>query len=152
MNPKAKPEMDTTFCLNWVGDRKTKHCRRCAVEGTSCFALWTAVKHLATRRFVLVNQKPGRAKGHRYQLEPPKRSPMLCYLQTLQDKQAHFGLPIEDFLYVTKTGMGGMYQTPSRTKQQPFVGLILEQITKDPEIPLGAELIEAVWAIPQKGR
>ncbi|HSV48778.1 MAG TPA: hypothetical protein VLH35_00555 [Candidatus Acidoferrales bacterium] len=135
-----------------MGDRKTKHCRQCAVEGSPCFELWNAVKSLAARRFVLVNQKPGRAYGHRYQLEPPKKKPMLCYLQTLQDKHAHFGLPIEDFLYVTRTGLGGMYETPSRTKQQPFVGLILEQIAKAPEIPKGAGLIEDVRAIPRKNQ
>ena len=72
---------------------------------------------------------------------------MICYLQTLQDKQAHFALPIEDFLYVTKTGLGGMYETPSRTKQQPFVGLILTQIQGCPE---GAELIRAVRTVPRK--
>jgi hypothetical protein len=149
---KPKPELDTAFCLHWVGDRKNKHCRQCAVEGTPCFALWSAVKQLAARRLILVNQKPGRAFGHRYQLEPPKRSPMLIYIQTLQDQHAHFGLPIEDFLYVTKTGLGAMYQTPSRTKQQPFGGLILEQIAKDPEIGFGAELIEAVRLIPRKNK
>jgi hypothetical protein len=72
---------------------------------------------------------------------------MLCYVQTLQGKGAHFGLPIEDFLYVAKTGQGGMYETPSRTKQQPFVGLILEQVAKEPG---GAELIRTVRANPTK--
>jgi hypothetical protein len=142
-----KPEMKTDFCTNWQGDRKTKHCRACAVKGTPCFMLWQAVQGFAEGGFVLVNKKPGRAFGHRYQLEPPKKNPMICYLQTLQDKHAHFGLPIEDFLYVTKTGLGGMYETPSRTKQEPFVGLILAQIGSCPE---GAELIRMVRAIPRK--
>ncbi len=145
--PNHPPEMDTTFCIHWLGDRKTKHCRKCATESTPCFALWNTVKNLATRNFILINPKPGRAYDHRYRLEPPKRSPMLCYLQTLQDKHADFGLSIEDFLYVTKTGLGGMYETPSSTKQQPFVGLILEQIASDPD---SAELIRAVRAIPRK--
>jgi hypothetical protein len=146
MNP-SKSEMKTGFCIHWQGDRKTKHCRQCASEGTPCFELWKAVQSLAKRRFVLVNQKSGRAFGHRYQLEPPKKNPMICYVQTLQDKHAHFGLPIEDFLYVAKTGLGGMYETPSRTKQQPFVGLILSQIASCAE---GAMLIRLVMAIPRK--
>lgn len=144
---KPKPEMDTGFCVNWQGDRKTKHCRVCVVKGTPCFELWQRVQGLAEAGFVLVNRKPGRAFGHRYQLEPPKKNPMICYVQTLQDKHAHFGLPIEDFLYVTKTGLGGMYETPSRTKQQPFVGLILSQIGGCAE---GAMLIRAIMAIPRK--
>jgi hypothetical protein len=144
---KPKPEMNTDFCVNWQGDRKSKHCRTCAVKGTSCFMLWRAVQGFAEGGFVLVNKKPGGAFGHRYQLEPPKKNPMICYLQTLQDKHAHFGLPIEDFLYVTKTGLGGMYETPSQTKQEPFVGLILSQIGSCPE---GAELIRMVRAIPRK--
>ncbi|MCW4000493.1 MAG: hypothetical protein NWE93_09655 [Candidatus Bathyarchaeota archaeon] len=145
MDSKPKPEMDTDFCRNWIGDRKSKHCRLCAAPGAPCFALWEAVKALAARNLVLVNPK----QGHRYRLEPPKRSPMLIYIQTLQDKGAHFGLPIEDFLYVAKTGRGGMYMTPSRTKQQPFVDLILQQISSD---PAGAGLVGAVRSIPQKNR
>jgi inactivated superfamily I helicase len=39
-----------------------------------------------------------------------------------------------------------MYETPSRTKQEPFVGLILEQITAAPK---GAELIEVVRRLPK---
>ncbi|MCW4009320.1 MAG: hypothetical protein NWF05_01700 [Candidatus Bathyarchaeota archaeon] len=147
-----KPEMDTNFCVHWQGDRKAKYCRICAVEDSPCFELWRAVQALASRNFVLVNNKSGRAFGHRYRLEPPRRSPCLCYIQTLQDKRAHFGLPIEDFLYVTRTGLGGMYQTPSRTKQNPFVTLILEQIGDDPQMPNGAKLIEAVRKLPRKNK
>jgi hypothetical protein len=147
MTVKPKPEMDTAFCVNWQGDRKSKHCRTCAVKGTSCFDLWQRVQGLAESGFILTNMKPGRAFGHRYQLEPPKKNPMICYVQTLQDKHAHFGLPIEDFLYVTKTGLGGMYETPSRTKQQPFVGLIMSQIASCAE---GAMLVRMVMAIPRR--
>jgi hypothetical protein len=43
-----------------------------------------------------------------------------------------------------------MYETPSRTKQNPFVALLLQQIADDPEIPNGAELIAVVHAIPRK--
>ncbi len=139
--------MDTAFCARWQGDRKSKFCRTCAVEGTPCFALWQVVLTLAAKNTVLVNRKPGRAFGHRYRLEPPKRSRCLCYLTTLQDKGAHFGLPIEDFLYVTRTGKGAMYETPSRTKQEPFVGLILEQIATDPK---DAALVDAVRGLPKK--
>jgi hypothetical protein len=139
--------MDTIFCSFWLGNRKAKFCRVCAVEGTSCYALWQAVLSLATKNTVLINRRAGRAFGHRYRLEPPRRSRCLCYITTLQDKGAHFGLPIEDFLYVARTGQGGMYETPSRTKQEPFVGLILEQIAKD---PAGAKLIEAVQGISRK--
>jgi hypothetical protein len=149
MKPKAnypKPEMDTGFCIHWKGDRKTKFCRQCAVEGSPCLELWRAVKVLAVRNLVMVNPK----QGHRYQLEPPKKNQSICYLQTLQGKHAHFGLPIEDFLYVTKTGRGGMYETPSRTKQHPFVELILEQISSNTQIPDGAGIVKAVQAIPPK--
>lgn len=142
-----KPEMNTNFCARWQGDRKAKFCRVCAVEGKPCIALWQAVLSLAAKNTVLVNRKVGRALGHRYRLEPPKRSRCLCYIQTLQDRGAHFGLPIEDFLYVTRTGRGGMYETPSRTKQNPFVALILEQIASD---PAGAKLVEAVRGLPRK--
>jgi len=146
-NPAPKPEMDPNFCIHWQGDRKAKHCRTCATPDTPCFALWKQVQALAAQNFVLVNRKPGRAFGHRYRLEPPRRSPCLCYLTTLQDKGAHFGLPIEDFLYVTRTGQGGMYATPSRTKQEPFVGLILQKIGANPE---GIALVESVRRIPDK--
>jgi hypothetical protein len=142
---KPKPEMDTAFCQRWLGDRKSKFCRRCATAGSPCGLLWAAVKSLAAQNLILVNPK----QGHRYRLEPPKRSPMLIYIQTLQGKGAHFGLPIEDFLYVTKTGLGGMYMTPSRTKQEPFVGLILQQIAKS---PAGNSLIQTVRAIPRKAK
>lgn len=150
MKSKLKPEMDTNFCIHWRGDRKAKFCRICAVEGTACFELWAAVKELATRKFILINKKAGRAFGHRYRIENPRGN--ICYLQTLQDKLSHFGLPIEDFLYVTKTGRGGMYETPSRTKQNPFVSLLLEQIANDTQIPNGAKLIESVRAIPRKDK
>ena len=139
----AKPEMDTDFCVNWRGDRKSKWCRQCAAEGSPCLALWEAVKQLAAQNFVLVNPR----NGNRYQLEPPKRSPLLIYIQTQQGKHAHFALPIEDLLYVAKKCRGGMYETPSRTKQEPFVGLILEQIAKNSG---GTELVEAVRAITPK--
>ncbi len=146
MTPKANqptPEMYTAFCIHWAGDRKAKHCRTCATENSACDLLWNSVKLLAQQKFVLLNPK----NSNRYQLEPPKRSPKLIYIQTLQDKYAHFALPIEDFLYVAKTGRGAMYETPSQTKQQPFVGLILEHIAKTTS---GAELIRAVREIPQK--
>ncbi|MCW4018225.1 MAG: hypothetical protein NWF00_06060 [Candidatus Bathyarchaeota archaeon] len=130
-----KPEMNTNFCAHWQGDWKAKFCRTCTTQDTPCSQLWQAVLALAAKNTVLVNNKNGRAFGHKYQLDPPRRSPHLCYIQTLQGKRAYFGLPIEDFLYVTRTGLGRMYQTPSRTKQNPFVALILEQIASDPEIP-----------------
>jgi hypothetical protein len=139
--------MDTGSCVRWQGDRKSKFCRVCAIEGTPCYELWQAVLKLAEKNTVLVNHKPGRAYGHRYRLEPPKRSRCLCYLTTLQDRGAHFGLPIEDFLYVTRTGKGGMYETPSQTKQEPFVGLILEQIAAE---PAGARLVESVRKLPKR--
>ncbi|NLE05765.1 MAG: hypothetical protein GX638_13335, partial [Crenarchaeota archaeon] len=125
-------------------------CRICAIEGKPCYELWKAVKFLASRNFILINKKPGRAFGHKYRLENPREN--LCYFQTLQDKRSHFGLPIEDFLYVTKTGKGAMYETPSRTKQNPFVNLLLEQIAKDPQILDGKNLIKAVQEIPNKIR
>jgi hypothetical protein len=140
--------MDTDFCVYWQGDRRSKYCRVCAIDESPCYRLWMAVKALASRNFVLENRKIGRAFGHRYRIEKPGKNQ--CYLQTLQGKMAHFGLPIEDFLYVTKTGRGGMYETPSRTKQNPFVALLLQQIADDPEIPNGAELIAVVHAIPRK--
>jgi hypothetical protein len=143
-----KPEMDVNFCIFWQGNRKSKHCRICAVEGSSCFLLWNAVKSLAQDNCILTNKKIGRAFGHRYQIVKPGKNH--CYIQTLQGKMAYFGLPIEDFLYVTKTGLGGMYETPSRTKQNPFVNLILEQIKTDPKIVHGEELIQAVRTIPRK--
>jgi hypothetical protein len=139
--------MDTGFCVRWQGDQKSKFCRTCAIESTPCYELWQAVLKLAEKNTVLVNHKSGRAFGHRYRLEPPKRSRCLCYLTTLQDRGAHFGLPIEDFLYVTRTGKGGMYETPSQTKQEPFVGLILEQIAAE---PAGARLVESVRKLPKR--
>jgi hypothetical protein len=51
----------------------------------------------------------------------------------LQGGRSRIGLPIEDFLYVTITGQGGMNQTPSRTRQYPFVNLLLEIIAAKPE-------------------
>ena len=140
-----KPEMDTDFCLNWRGDRRKKWCRQCATIDSPCLSLWEAVKFLAARNFVLINPK----NANRYQLEPPKRSPLHVYIQTLQGKHAHFALPIEDLLYVAKTGRGIMYETPSRTKQEPFVGLILAQIANNSG---GADLVEAVQAIPPKSK
>lgn len=150
VNDNPKPEMDTSFCSYWQGDRKAKFCRICATEESPCYKLWAAVKLLAQRNFILVNRKPGRAFRNRYRIEKPHGN--ICYFQTMQGKKSHFGLPIEDFLYVTKTNRGGMYETPSRTKQNPFVELLLEQIASDQKIPYGAELILAVRAIPSKNK
>jgi hypothetical protein len=69
----------------------------------------------------------------------------------LQGKRSRFALPIEDFMYVTRTGRGGRNETPSRTRQNPFVNLLLEIIQTDPNIPNGAEIIDAVRnQIPRK--
>ncbi|NLE04416.1 MAG: hypothetical protein GX638_06400 [Crenarchaeota archaeon] len=64
----------------------------------------------------------------------------------LQGKQSRFQLPMEDFLYVTITGKGQMNATPSRTRQSPFVDLLLELIATDAE---GAYTIRRVRIDPK---
>lgn|GEM_PF-4360323 len=146
---ELKHGMDTDFCVYWKGDEKAKYCRYCAVEGTPCFDLWKIVRNLASQCLVFVNNRPGKAFGNRYRIESPKDK--ICYLQMLQDRRSRFGLTIEDFLYVTRTGKGGMNETPSGTRQNPFVNLLLEVISKDHSIPNGSELIEEVKnQIPRK--
>ena len=141
--------MDTNFCAYWKGNEKVKYCRYCAVEGTPCFELWKIVRDFAAQRLVFANNRPGNALGHRYRIESPKGK--ICYLQMLQGKKSRFALPIEDFLYVTRTRKGGMNETPSKTRQNPFVDLLLEIIATDPSIPNGTEIINAVRTeIPRK--
>ena len=123
--------MDTSFCQCWEGDEKSKHCRVCTVPGEPCYELWKMVCQLASDQFVFTNKIRGKAFGNKYRLESPQGE--VCYLQMLQGKGSRFQLPMEDFLYVTKTGKGGINQTPSGTRQYPFVNLLLEIIATDPE-------------------
>jgi predicted RNA-binding Zn-ribbon protein involved in translation (DUF1610 family) len=137
--------MDTNFCEHWEGDEKAKYCRQCARVGSPCFELWTMVKRLAAQGFVFGNNRPGRAYGNQYRIESPSGSK--CYLQMLQGKRTRFALPIEDFLYVARTGKGGMNQTPSKVRQSPFADLLLEEIENDPE---GVAIISKVKSILRK--
>lgn len=127
----AERTMDTGFCQCWEGDEKSKCCRQCAHPGQPCYELWERVCQLAANRLEFTNDKKGKAFGNRYRLESP--SGKVCYLQMLQGAGSRFQLPIEDFLYVTITGRGGVNETPSGTKQYPFVDLLLEIIASDPE-------------------
>jgi len=126
-----KRTMDTDFCQCWEGDEKSKYCRVCTEPGEPCYELWKLVLQLAAERFVFTNNIRGKAFGHKYRIESPQGE--VCYLQMLQGKMSRFQLPMEDFLYVTKTGKGGINQTPSGTRQYPFVNLLLEIIATDPE-------------------
>lgn len=131
--------MDTCFCQGWQGDEKSKYCRKCAHPGDPCYELWERVCQLATNRLVFTNNKKGKAFGNRYRIESPQGN--ICYLQMLQGARSRFPLPMEDFLYVTITGKGGVNETPSGTRQYPFVDLLLEIIASDPD---GAFLIRQV--------
>lgn len=142
--------MDTDFCVYWKGDEKAKWCRYCRKannEGEPCYELWKIVRQLAAKRLVFTNSRKGKAYGNKYRIESPSRE--RCYLKMLQGKMSRFPLPIEDFLYVTKTGRGGVNETPSKTRQNPFVDLLLEIIAKDPELN-GTVMINRVRAIPSK--
>lgn len=123
--------MDTGFCQCWQGDEKSKYCRQCAQPRDACYELWERVCQLAANRLEFTNNRQGKAFGNRYRLESP--SGKICYLQMLQGARSRFQLPIEDFLYVTITGRGGVNETPSGTRQYPFVDLLLEIIASDPE-------------------
>ncbi len=127
----ASRTMDTKFCGFWEGDAKSKHCRECTKPGEPCYDLWNMVLQLAARQFVFTNYRRGKAFGNKYRIESPRGA--TCYLQMLQGKMSRFPLSIEDFLYVTITGKGGMNQTPSGIRQSPFVDLLLEIIATDPE-------------------
>lgn len=140
--------MDTKFCVNWKGDEKSKYCRYCAKEGDACYVLWQIVRRLAAHELVIENYRPGKAYGNRYRLECPKST--RCTLQMLQGQRSAVGLPIEDFLYVTRTGRGGPYETPSGTRLNPFVDLLLEIIADDSRVLGGADAIAAVREIPIK--
>lgn len=136
--------MDINFCQCWEGDENSKYCRECAEPGEPCYELWKVVCNLATKRLVFTNNKPGKAFGNRYRIESPHDK--VCYLKMLQRARSRFQLPMEDFLYVTKTGRGGMNETPSKTKQYPFVDLLLEIIAAEPD---GAYLINKVRNDPK---
>ena len=123
--------MDTRFCQFWEGDEKSKHCRVCTLPGEPCYELWKFVCQLASEQIIFTNYIRGKAFGHKYRIESPQGE--VCYLQMLQGKESRFQLPMEDFLYVTITGKGGINQTPSGTRQSPFVNLLLEIIATDPE-------------------
>ena len=144
INKQMKIGMDVKFCEHWQGDENSKFCRLCVEvnEGSSCYDLWQAVRELAEQRLVFENNRPGKAFGNRYRIESPKEN--ICYLQMLQGKRTRFALPIEDFLYVTITGRGGMNETPSKVRQNPFVDLLLKIIAENTIIPNGTGLIEAV--------
>jgi len=144
--PPESKRMDTDFCAYWQGDARSKYCRICAVVGSPCFNLWSKLCALAYKQKIFTNNIPGKAFGHKYRIESPNRE--RCYLRMLQGAESRFALPIEDFLYVTRTGKGGMYETPSKTRQYPFVHLLLEIIGAEPE---GAKLIKEVrQEIPSK--
>lgn len=136
--------MDTGFCQCWEGDENSKHCRKCAAPGEACYELWEMVCKLAAKGFVFTNNIRGRASGNKYRIESPQGQ--FCYLQMLQGKRSRFQLSMEDFLYVTITGKGGINQTPSGTKQYPFVHLLLAIIAAD---PTGAYLIDKVRHDPK---
>lgn len=123
--------MDTGFCQRWDGDEKSKYCRQCIHPGHPCYELWQRVCQLAAKRLEFTNNRKGKAFGNRYRIESP--SGKICYLQMLQGARSRFPLPIEDFLYVTITGKGGVNETPSGTRQYPFVDLLLEIIASGPE-------------------
>jgi hypothetical protein len=112
------------------------------------YELWKIIRSLASKNFVFENNRRGNAYGHRYRIETPSHE--RCYLRMLQGKRSRFALPIEDLLYVTKTGKGGIDETPSRTRQSPFVDLLLDIIGYEPSIQDGATWIEKVIAIPAK--
>lgn len=144
--------MDTDFCVYWDGNEKSKWCRHCRKAnnvGEPCYELWKIVRQIAAQRLVFTNNRKGKAYGNKYRIESPSR--YTCYLKMLQGKMSRFALPIEDFLYVTKTGRGGVNETPSRTRQNPFVDLLLEIIAKDSSLN-GAVIINRVRAIPRKTR
>lgn len=140
----SKRAMDTDFCQCWQGDENSRYCRECAEPGEPCYELWKVVCDLAAKRLVFTNNKPGKAFGNQYRIESPHDK--VCYLQTLQGARSRFQLPMEDFLYVTKTGRGGMNETPSKTRQYPFVDLLLEIIAAEPD---GAYLINKVRNDPK---
>jgi len=146
-----KAGMDTDFCIHWQGGQTAKWCRQCKFgehEGQPCYDLWKIVRHLAAKSLTFTNKRPGKAFGNRYRLESP--SPERCYLKMLQGRMSRFPLPKEDFLYVVKTGRGGMNETPSKTRQNPFVDLLIDIITSNPDIPSGAITVDAVRRIPRR--
>ena len=136
--------MDTDFCEFWKGDENSKYCRECAAPGEPCYELWKMVCQLAANGFVFTNNIRAKAFGNKYRIESPQDK--ICYLQMLQGKRSRFQLPIEDFLYVTITGQGDINQTPSGTRQYPFVHLLLEIIAADAN---GAYLIDKVRHDPK---
>jgi len=147
----GKLGMDTNFCIYWEGDEKAKWCRHCEKAkhiGEPCFELWKIVRRFAASSLVFSNNRRGWAFGHRYRIESPSHE--RCYLKMLQGKMSTFSLSIEDFLYVTKTGVGTRNLTPSKTRQSPFVDLLLEIIATDPTVSNGAEIVNRVRAIPSK--
>jgi len=147
-----KAGMDTDFCIHWQGDKTARWCRECKFgehEEQPCYDLWKMVRSLAAMSLTFTNNRPGKAFGNRYRLESPSLE--RCYLKMLQGKMSRFQLPKEDFLYVVKTGSGGMNQTPSKTRQNPFVDLLIEIITNNPDIPNGAIAVDGVRKIPRKG-
>ena len=146
----GKLGMDTDFCIHWRGGEKAKWCQHCVKakqKAEPCFELWRIVKRLAAQSFVFTNNRKGMAFGNRYRIESPNHERV--YLKMLQGKMSRFALPIEDFLYVAKTGKGGRNETPSRTRQSPFVDLLLEIIATDRMLD-GAEKISLVRSLPSK--
>ena len=143
----ASRTMDTNFCEFWEGDEKSKYCRTCTVPSEPCYELWKFVRQLATEQLIFENDRSGKAFGNRYRIESPSED--YCYLKMLQGEMSRFQLPIEDFLYVTRTGHGGINETPSGTRQSPFVDLLLEIIATDPE---GEYVIKAVRIDPKDAR
>ncbi|HDS64019.1 MAG TPA: hypothetical protein ENN52_07870 [Methanofollis liminatans] len=120
--------MDVNFCRHYAGDGtppSNRSCRSCPCA--ACDRLWGLVVALAGSN----GGDPAPLPGTRALLSPNPRNPDIVRLQV----NCRWGLPKEDFLYYIATGHAGMGRkgqrtdpraSPSMTRQEPYVGAIVE--------------------------
>lgn len=143
--------MDVNFCRCYVGDGappSNRYCRSCPDAAMACDRLWQRVVELAGSN----DRKPVPLPGTRALLSPNLKNLDIVRMQV----NCRWGLGKEDFLYYLATGHAKMGRkgrhsdpraSPSMTRQEPYVGAIVELLG-------GAECpeIRAVRAVQQQGR
>ncbi|TAJ43956.1 hypothetical protein [Methanofollis fontis] len=142
--------MDPNFCRCYVGDGTpptNRYCRSCPHAAVACDRLWERVRELAGSN----GGEPVPLPGTRAFLSPHSRNPDFVRLQV----NCRWALGKEDFLHYIATGHAGMGRkgrrtdpsaSPSMTRQEPYVGAILD-LLGGRDIPE----IRAVRRVQQEG-
>lgn len=141
--------MDIRFCSCYTGDGtppSNRFCRNCPDSALACNELWECVKALSRS----AGGAPVPLPGTRAVLLPHEKNPDFVRLRI----NVTWLLSKEDFLHYVATGHARMGRkgerqnpksSPSMTRQEPYVGVILELVGG-----LEDDLLQRVRAV-QKG-